>query len=572
MNEQLLDTFTRGDCVAYFSMEIALRSEIPTYSGGLGILAGDMLRSAADMDLPLVGVTLVCRQGYFRQEIGPEGRQTESPDPWEPQRWATALGAKVAVSIEGRDVWIAGWLYVVESRAGGRIPVVLLDTNLPENTAADRAITDELYGDGPSYRLMQEVVLGIGGVRLLRALGFSIRRFHMNEGHAALLALELLREDALFTYDVEDPEVTFDAAIVRRQCIFTTHTPVEAGHDVFPYDLYTRICGEGVIPLALVKTLAGQDGLNMTRLALNTSDYINGVAERHAEITRHEHPHHRIHAITNGVHHATWTSPPFAALFDARIPSWRHEPETLLRADRIEDEAVLKAHAEAKEALLRLVLQRTGVQIDSKLPIIGFARRMTTYKRPLLLLEDLERLRALAKRFPFALLYSGKAHPMDEAGKQLIAELYKALAAEHDAIPSVFIPNYDMASAALLVSGCDVWLNTPLPPLEASGTSGMKAALNGVPTLSIPDGWWFEGCVEGVNGWSFGEPRSVANPAANEADAHALYDVLESRVLPNLYGAVGERAAVMKGAITRTGSLFHTHRAIRRYAALAYLR
>lgn len=566
-----IHAFTRDDRVAYFSMEIALDAGIPAYSGGLGILAGDMLRSAADLDLPMVGVTLVSRQGYFRQTIDEAGRQQEAPDPWEPQRCATPLSAKVALEIEGRTVWITGWLYVVEGFGGGRVPVILLDAAVPENGESDRALTDVLYGGDAAYRLAQELVLGVGGVRLLRALGFTIRRYHMNEGHSAFLSLELLREQALPNADVREGESEYDLPQQRQRCIFTTHTPVEAGHDVFDYDLVRRIA-DGLIPLPMVRRLAGDDALNMTRLALNTSEYINGVAERHAEISQIQYPHYRIHAITNGVHASTWTSKAFADLFDAAIPSWRHEPEALLRADRLDDALVDAAHRSAKNALIGFVRDRSGVELDPQLPVIGFARRMTAYKRPMLLFHDLDRLRALAGRFPFQVVYAGKAHPNDWEGKAMIVELYGAFARERDVIRSAFIPNYDMSVALHLVAGCDVWLNTPLPPLEASGTSGMKAALNGVPTLSIPDGWWFEGCVEGVNGWSFAQARSAAVPSAEDADAAALYDVLESRVFPVLCGNAADRIAVMKGAITRTGSIFNTHRTMRRYAAEAYLR
>ncbi len=566
-----LDQFTREERVAYFSMEIALQPEIPTYSGGLGILAGDMLRSAADLDLPMVGITLVSRKGYFRQTIDERGKQHEAPDPWEPQRWATPLSAKVALEIERRIVWITGWLYVVKGFGGGRVPIILLDTDVPENAAPDRALTDVLYGGDAAYRLAQELVLGVGGVRLLRALGFTIRRYHMNEGHAAFLALEMLREYALPSDDVREGDSEYDVPQLRHKCIFTTHTPVDAGHDAFGYDLVQRVA-DGAVPLAMARRLAGDDALNMTRLALNTSEFVNGVAERHAEISQRQYPHFHIHAITNGVHASTWTSKPFADLFDAAIHAWRHEPEALLRADCLDDALVDAAHRAAKSDLIAFVRDRSGVALDPQVPVIGFARRMTAYKRPMLLFHDLARLRALAQRFPFQVVYAGKAHPNDEPGKAMIVELYAAFARERDVIRSAFIPNYDMAAALRLVAGCDVWLNTPLPPLEASGTSGMKAALNGVPTLSIPDGWWFEGRVEGVNGWSFSEARSDVVASADDADAHALYDVLESRVFPVLFGNTADHVAVMKGAISRTGSLFNTHRAMRRYASEAYLR
>jgi starch phosphorylase len=564
-----LDWYTREERIAYFSMEIALRAEISTYSGGLGVLAGDMLRSAADLDLPMVGVTLVSRNGYFRQTIDAQGRQSESPDPWDPAKFAAPLSAKIELKIEGRPVWVTGWLYEVEGLRG-TVPVVLLDTFLPENDPADRRITDVLYGGDDAYRLAQEVVLGIGGVRLLHALGFHIRRFHMNEGHAALLSLELLRASARPDYEIHDGESEYDVPAVRGRCIFTTHTPVDAARDAFGYDLVTRIA-DGAVPLGLAQRLGGSDKLNMTRLALSTTDYVNGVAERHRQVSQQMYPHYHIHAITNGVHSTTWTSPPFAALFDEAIPWWRHDPEALIRAEMLDASKLLAAHTVAKEALIASIRERTGISLEPALPIIGFARRMTAYKRPLLLFHDLERLRALAKKFPFQVVYAGKAHPNDGSGKGAIEELHAIFNGIRDVVPSAFVPNYDMTFAATLVAGNDVWLNTPLPPLEASGTSGMKAALNGVPTLSIPDGWWFEGRVEGVNGWSFGQSHADATDA-DGSDARSLYEILESHVLPWMCGIGDGRVAMMRGAISRTGSIFQTHRVMRRYAAEAYLR
>ena len=283
----MLEEFIHEPRVAYFSMEIALQNDIPSYAGGLGILAGDTLRSAADLALPLVAVSLVSRGGYFKQEIDSDGWQHEHDAPWEPQQWAQRLDAKIAVPIEGRAVWIAAWFYVLESHLGGRQPVLLLDTDLPENAESDRRITYYLYGDGNEYRLKQEIVLGVGGVRLLRALGFTIRTYHMNEGHSALLGVELLRRFACAPEELRPGEPAYDIPRVRALCRFTTHTPVEAGHDHFPYELVERILTTpssvaGFIDLDTLKYLGGKDALNMTQLALGLSEYVNGVSQRHA--------------------------------------------------------------------------------------------------------------------------------------------------------------------------------------------------------------------------------------------------------------------------------------------------
>jgi starch phosphorylase len=561
----MIHEFLREPRIGYFSMEIALASEIPTYAGGLGVLAGDTMRTAADLALPLVGVSLVSRAGYFVQEIDANGRQVERPADWQPERWAKPLGAKVAIDLEGRPVWIRAWLYVVEGHMGGRVPVVLLDTDLDENRPEDRAITHHLYGGDEAYRLRQEAVLGIGGVRMLHALGFRIRQYHLNEGHSALLGLELLRWfERSPPAAPADPQ--YDVAAVRELCNFTTHTPVEAGHDKFSYELVRRILGELVEPGEL-RRLAGEDALNMTRLALNLSEYVNGVARRHAEVSAKLFPGYRVHAVTNGVHPFTWTCRSFAELYDRHLPRWCHEPEILVRVDGIPDEEIWQAHAQAKQALLERVRTATGRALDPAIPIIGFARRMTAYKRPDLLFSDLERLRAIARAHPFQVVIAGKAHPRDEPGKRLIEQLHRYARELANAMPIVFLPGYDLELARLLVSGSDLWLNTPLPPLEASGTSGMKAAFNGVPNLSVLDGWWAEGCIEGVTGWAIGSSADAAG-----ADGAALYEKLERVVLPLYRRDRRGWIAVMKGAIGKNAYFFNSHRMMRRYAIEAYLR
>jgi len=554
--------------VAYFSMEIALRTEIPTYGGGLGVLAGDTMRSAVDLDLPFVAVSLVSRRGYFRQMIDANGRQTEQPDSWQPQeRCHCSLQAKITVPIEGRQVWVGGWLYVLEGHMGGRQPVILLDTDLDENVAADREITHYLYGGDAEYHLKQEIVLGIGGVRMLHALGFRVLQYHMNEGHSALLTLELLRRHAYSPEDVREGESPYDIPLVRDMCNFTTHTPVEAGHDKFPYPMVERMLVDYMEPVIL-KHLAGGEELNLTRLALNMSDYVNGVAKRHAEVSRGMFPGYHVRAITNGVHPYTWTAPSFVKIYDQHLPGWCHEPELLTRVDQIADDVIWQAHREAKDELITMITAITGVTFHPKVPIIAYARRMTAYKRPDLLFSDPARLKQIAQQWPFQIIMAGKAHPHDAEGKRLIERITQLTAHGGTDIPMVFVPNYDMALARLCVSGADVWLNTPLRPLEASGTSGMKAAFNGVPSLSILDGWWIEGCIEGVTGWAIGNSEHDDN----NADAAALYDKLEQVVLPLYYYA--ERArwiAVMKGAISKNASYFNSHRMMRRYVTEAYL-
>ena len=392
-----LDDFIHEPRIAYFSMEIALCSNVPTYAGGLGVLAGDTMRSAADLELPMVAVSLVSRAGYFRQEIDGQGRQIEHPAPWEPAHLASSLDAKVAVTIEGRTVWISGWLYVLKGHMNGRQPIILLDTDLNENSHEDRKITHPLYGGDQAYRLKQEIVLGIGGMRMLQALGFEIRTYHMNEGHSALLGVELLHRYAYPSEDLFPGESPYDIPRVREYCCFTTHTPVETGHDKFSYDLVQRLLGD-FVDLATLKHLAGEDALNMTRLALNLSEYINGVAKRHAEVSRKMYPGYRVHAVTNGVHPITWTSESFIRLYDTYLPGWCHEPDLLVRADCCTpDDGIWDAHAQSKGRLMDLVAELAGIQLNPEWPILGFARRMTGYKRPDLLFTDIKRLQAIAR-------------------------------------------------------------------------------------------------------------------------------------------------------------------------------
>ena len=561
-----IDPFLSRRRIAYFSMEIALRPEMHTYSGGLGVLAGDTARSCADLELPIVFVTLASREGYLRQEIDADGRQVDHADPWCLADWATPLDAMMAVRIEGRAVWVRPWLHVLTCPIGHAIPVLLLDTRLDHNDPADRAITDRLYGGDEAYRLKQEIVLGIGGMRILHALGFDIETYHLNEGHAALLAAGLLREHPHPTDRPSDGALRYDADRVRERCVFTTHTPVEAGHDRFDYEDVERLLGD-FLPLDQLKLLAGSDRLNMTRLALNLSGYVNGVAQRHAETARRMFPGYGIRAVTNGVHAPTWTHPAFAQLFQEIAPDWGHDPEELSGADQLPDEAVWKAHQAAKSDLLAEIQRLTGVAMRPEVPVIAFARRMTGYKRPDLLFTDLERLRAINHTHPFQLVMAGKAHSRDEGGKALIAEIHAHMRSLAGDIPMAFLSNYDMALAKALVAGADVWLNTPLPPYEASGTSGMKAALNGVLNLSVVDGWWIEAWVEGVTGWAIGH-----DDQRHEDDAQDLYDKLEGTVLP-LYHTDRERwIRMMKDTISKIGPRFNSQRMMRRYASEAYLR
>ena len=472
-------------------MELGIRSDIPTYSGGLGILAGDVIRSSADLRVPMVAVTLVSRKGYLKQKITDTGEQLEFPDEWEPERTLELGPQSVDVKIENRKVKVQAWVYNYKSLIGSAVPIFFLDTDVEGNAPEDRKITDLLYGGNDRNRLKQEIVLGIGGTRLLEASHFNIAKHHMNEGHSALLTLELLQKRNM------------EAEKVRQLCIFTTHTPVEAAFDRFPYDMVEELLGRE-FPTEIIKEFGGKDHLNMTWLALNLSKYQNGVTKAHTKYSKKLFPQHFIRAVTNGVHSYTWTSPSFRELFDKYIPGWAIEPELLVRIDKVPIADIWAAHMQNKKSLLGLVEEKTGVKMDDSKLTLGFARRATGYKRATLIFSDLNRLREVIKKGPLQLIFAGKAHPRDTTGKDEIKEIFKYKEKLKDEMKIVYLENYDMQIAAKLTSGVDVWLNTPLPPMEASGTSGMKAAHNGVINFSVLDGWWIEGCIEGVTGWAIG--------------------------------------------------------------------
>ena len=554
--------------VAYFSMEIALESDVPTYSGGLGILAGDMLLSAADLRIPLVAVTMVHKLGYFVQTLDEQGQQHELPDSWDPHKYTTRVGPVVKVEIEGRQVTVGAWCYDLVGTTGAVVPVLLLDTDLEENTPEDRALVGSLYGGDDRYRLAQEIILGYGGYAILEALGYidGIATYHMNEGHSALLVAAAM-ERRLAERGAHDVTPD-DIAALRPRFVFTTHTPVPAGHDRFHSELAQRVLGEKRVRL-VEQIGAMHDGLlNMSYLALRGSHYTNGVAMRHGEVSRELFVEDDIHAITNGVHAGRWTAPAFAALFDRRIPGWKNDNAYLRHAVGIPLADISAAHRETKSDLLNLVAERNGVELDPSRFTIGFARRAAGYKRGALVFSDIDRLRAIAERAgPLQFVFGGKSHPRDEEGKAVIRRIFEAARELGDAVRVVYIENYEMAVAALIVAGVDVWLNNPRPPLEASGTSGMKAALNGVPSLSTIDGWWVEGCIEGETGWAVGD----GDPhASDQADAAELYDKLERVVMPMYYNDQEAYARVRRNAIALNGSYFNTQRMVEQYALGAY--
>lgn len=540
--------------VAYFTMEIALEKEIPTYAGGLGVLAADLMRSAADLEITACCVTICWQHGYMKQEIKLDGSQQYEDIAWHPRKHMKRLPKTVTVKIEGRDVTVGGWVYPLKD-----VPIFFLDTNLEENRPEDREITNHLYGGDVSMRLRQELVLGIGGVRMLRALGLDeIGTYHMNEGHAAFLTLELLRERE------------FRNENVKKSCAFTTHTPIAAGHDVFEYDLAHKICVEH-LPWH-IRDIAGQDRLSMTELAMNMSRGIFGVSQIHGEVSRTMFHRDDIGAITNGVHHVHWASPSMQTLFNDHIPGWQEDPELLfIHCRDIPDKELWQAHLDAKEALIQEVNKHTVTPFDTKHLTIASARRVVGYKRPELIYTNLERLKEVCCG-RVQIIHAGNAHPQDAFGQGVIQRMIERAQHLKDFIRIVYLPNYNPELAKLLTQGADVWLNTPMRLHEASGTSGMKAALNGTLNLSTLDGWWAEAFArDSEAGWRIG-PLANAVDAEDHVklDAEDLYTQLQYKVIPEYYYEGHARwLRRMKRAIGLAG-YFNTHRAVKEYMAKAW--
>ncbi|MCD6468934.1 MAG: alpha-glucan family phosphorylase [Thermoplasmata archaeon] len=545
--------------VAYFSMEIGIDPDIPTYSGGLGVLAGDTIKSCADLNVPLVGITLLFKDGYFDQRVDENGNQVEMPVKFSPASHLTLIARETSVAIEGKPVKIRPWYYLVEGVSGYRLPVIFLDTDFPENGEWERSLTRFLYGGDNRYRLAQEIVLGIGGFRILKELGFTgVYRFHMNEGHASLLTLELYNKTRNVDY-------------VRKQCVFTTHTPVPAGHDQFDLTLARSLLGS-MLPEEIIPNITFENRLNMTKLGLFFSHYINGVAKKHGEVSREMFPGYSIDSITNGVHSLTWVSEPFKKLFDRYMPGWRFDPYILRSAFSIPKKEIWQAHMEAKKRLIDFVNEKTNVGMVYDAFTIGFARRQTAYKRPDLLISDPNRLVGIAReKGSLQIIYAGKAHPKDTIGKEIIRKIVETQRElNNDFVKMVFLENYDIRMAQLLVAGVDLWLNTPRRPMEASGTSGMKAAHNGVPQFSTLDGWWIEGHIENITGWSIGAKHKEDSESDDDADREDLYSKLENKILPKFYGDRDNWIRTMRSCIAINASFFNTQRMVEQYVLNAY--
>jgi glycogen phosphorylase len=599
--------------VAYFSAEFALHQSLPIYAGGLGVLAGDHCKESSDLGIPLIGVGFMYPQGYFHQTVSPEGWQQEA---YERLNWADAPVEQavspdgrpcvIAVPLGNRSVLVSVWQVLL-----GRVRLFLLDTDLEENAPWDRELSARLYGGDREIRIQQEIILGIGGVRALKAMGIKPAAWHLNEGHAAFVVLQRIR-------DRIEEGASFEAALdgVRKTTIFTTHTPVPAGHDAFPFNLVeTHLAGAwGTLGAYRDAFMAlghydngGGPQFNMTALALRAANYVNGVSQLHGQVTRDmwgpiwpgvANEHRPVRAITNGTHVPTWLSLEMMALFDEHLPAdWRErqdDPSVWDVVQQIPDERLWETRQALRTYLFAFLRERArqrwkedhvtaarvvaaGTLLDPNALTIGFARRFTGYKRSELIFHNPERLVQIltAARRPVQLVFAGKAHPADETGKHNIQKVYRRAIDSMFAGRIAFVDDYDLHVAHFLVQGCDVWLNNPRKPLEASGTSGMKASINGVPHLSIGDGWWAEG-YSGENGWLIEGQTEIADPdAVDAADAESLYRLLEREVVPTFYdrdaqGIPRRWLNYVREAIRTVTPRFCARRMVKEYAEAMY--
>ncbi len=556
--------------IAYFSMEIALENAIKSYAGGLGVLAGDTLKSGADLKIPMLGITLLNNQGYFKQIINKQGEQEEKPDKYNYRKFKKMI-AETFIYIAKDKVKIRAWEYIIKGASGYLVPVYFLDTNLKENKKEHRELTGQLYKVDQKYRLGQEIILGRGGVKILNILGYrNIEKYHLNEGHAALAAIELFSKlkPKSFTLSSNNNKKIIDK--IRKKCVFTTHTPIKAGHDIFPVDLVKKLQTD--FPFKL-PGLIENNQLNMSHLAIYFSSYINGVARSHQQVSTKMFPGHHIAAITNGVHSDTWTAPEFKKLFDKHIPGWRDCSLSLRNAFLVPPKEIWQAHQAAKQKLIDYIYKIQKEKLDLRVFTIGFARRFTGYKRSNLLFYDIEELLRINKEVgKMQIIYAGKAHPNDDDGKAMIKNINEIKEKYKKEIKIIFLENYDIDMAKILIPGVDIWLNTPLPPNEASGTSGMKAAHNGVPHFSTLDGWWIEGFINRKTGWAIGQRRNTLEPKElNKEDAKDLYYRLEFRILPRYYNTPNRWRETMRHTIAINASFFNTERMLQQYAQGAYL-
>jgi starch phosphorylase len=540
-------------------MEVGIDSRIPTYSGGLGILAGDLAYSFADLGLPATLVTLLSRNGYTFQKLDPHTGQVDSPQPWDWQHILTNTGIAAEIQIGDRAQRIGAWEYRIKGKA--ETSVVFLDTDFPENTPEVRGAAERLYGGEMPQRLLQDVILGVGGYRVLKALGRETEIYHLNESHAAFVTVELLRD----TGGVEG---------TRRKCVFTTHTPIAAGNDVFPLGLVQETFKK--YPWVNWASEADNGSINLSRLAAKYSGVTNAVSLKHKFVSEGVVGQNGIAYVTNGAYHRRWIHEEIRKVFDRQLPGWDESPSLLAKAMAIPSEELSRAHSSVKQTLVSMVNERTGVRFSEGTLTICVAKRITAYKRNGMILSDPDLLGRIAmEKGEIQVVIAGKAHPRDNTAKGMIMDILskaRMLNQQGGKVKVAFIENYDIDTAKLLVAGVDVWLNNPRRPLEACGTSGMKAGMNGVLNLSVHDGWWLEACVEGVNGWGIGRKPDLTDLSESRdgEDERDLYSKLSDKVVPLYYGNPAKWMEMAKESIATAGSLFNSYRMVEDYMTKVY--
>lgn len=558
INEELKD----NTLVAYISMEIGIDSNIPTYSGGLGVLSGDTVRSAADLEIPMVAVCLCYSSGYFYQLFNEKGEQKEKEIEWNYFYEFEKISEPIIIKIEAKEVLVTAWLYKVIGQSGHIIPIYLLTTDVEGNEDWMKKMTGSLYDSTSKWnRIVQEQILGIGAVKLLESQEYkNLKVYHLNEGHGSFSIVELYK-------DLGDLEK------VKEKVVFTTHTPVPAGHDKFEQKLVEKVF-EKRFPSELRKLADDNGSLNMTFLGMNASHYQNAVSKKHGEISRKMFPNINIDYITNGIHLPFWVSKPIRKIFDRKWPNWKSNPLLLQNAIELDDLELFDARIENKFNLINYQKGHSWNLLDEELITIGFARRFATYKRATLIFQDIDRLGKICQG-KIQFIFAGKAHPKDIIGKEYIKKIFESAEYLYDnfKVKVVIMENYNMDLAHMLVSGVDVWMNTPERYREASGTSGMKAALNGGLNLSVLDGWWLEGYHKNpMAGWAIGpddsNPKDPGVSNSWDIDSNAIYEILENQIIPT-YMNHDEWLLRSKHAIS-LAAYFNTHRMVEEYAEKAY--
>lgn len=555
--------------IAYFVMECAVDSRIPTYSGGLGILAGDTLQSFADLEVPAVGITLLWKNGFTDQKLSNDGSQLDLPQEWDVEKYMQPTNVKIKIPIGGKDVTITAFKYVVESIKGdNEIDVYFLTPDAGENDAETRKICDRLYIEGGLTRLKQEIILGVGGYEMLKALNYEPFLYHINESHSAFLISSLMK-------DMDDLNR------VKSRVVFTTHTPVTAAFDKFEMkdvkEMLSGYCGEKVFNDIYRERLEEKDELNLSWLAIKNAKNVVAVSRKHKFVSEHIFEGYKLKYVTNGIHHVKWASPHYKMLYGKYIQGWEEDPDLLRGASCIPDSDFAQAHILCKETLVELINSETDASFLPADFTIAMAKRITNYKRNNLILSNPDKLIEIAeKKGAIQIIFAGKAHPADTDGLAIVKSIYNAsnyISSKTKKVKIAFLENYNIHKANIILSGVDLWLNNPVRPLEASGTSGMKASLNGVPNFSVLDGWWLEACMEGINGWEIG-PRTAwtdLSHSDNIEDLNDIYGKLEFNILDLYYRNYSDYLKIMKMAVSSIAPHFNTHRMVSEYVTDLYL-